>query len=38
MAAIMAAAAVVAFVGLRAGLQKETDADVVEPQEGALTG
>jgi hypothetical protein len=37
MAAIMAAAAVVAFVGLRAGVQAEVSEDAVEP-EGELVG
>ena len=38
MAAIMAAAAVVAFVGLRAGLQEETDVVAAESMPPAESG
>ncbi len=36
MAAIIAVAAIVAFTGLRAGVQKETDAIEADPEATAL--
>ena len=38
MAAIMAAAAIVAFVGLRAGAQQETDVAATETEPAAEPG